>query len=170
MEEGKSTTYMKFGTTLPVDYIAKIDDDTVLAIQLLLQLMEDDLPPIPYNKRIYGGSGWASRAHSHLYATGPFYFMSADLANYVSRQLTIDKRVELMHDHHTEDADMASFVFSHSRPIKFINLRTYLFWHHPKKQEEDFLESWRNIDEMPNSIPLFPYSALCPLWLAGRGL
>ena len=72
MEEGKSTTYMKFGTTLPVDYIAKVDDDTVLAIQLLLQLMEDDLPPIPYNKRIYGRSGWGSRAHNHVYAAGQF--------------------------------------------------------------------------------------------------
>ena len=92
MEEGKSTTYMKFGTTLPVDYIAKVDDDTVLAIQLLLQLMEDNLPPISYNKRIYGGSSWASRTHSHLYATEPFYFISADLANYVSRQLTNGKR------------------------------------------------------------------------------
>ena len=67
MEDGKSTTYFKFGASLvrdySIDYFGKIDDDSVLAPKLLFQLLEDDLPPAPYNSRIYGGSSWASYAH-----------------------------------------------------------------------------------------------------------
>lgn len=174
MEDGKSTTYMKFGAGLHVeygiDYVAKIDDDTVLAIQLLLQFIEDDLPPTPFNRRIYGGTGWASYAHNHIYAAGQFYFMSSDLADYVSNQLTTEDRLEMMHGRHTEDADMGTFIFSHPRPIKFMNLSSFRFWHHPKKSKTEFLAGWKSIDSLPGHGNLLPFWHLCPSWMSGRGI
>lgn len=175
MEDGKSTTYMKLGASLSdeygFDYIAKIDDDSVLAISLLLELMEDDLPPMPYNLRTYGGGIWGSYAHSHIYAPGQFYFMSADLANYVSNEITAEDRLQKMHWRHTEDADMGSFVFSHERPIKYINLNTQRFWFHPMKNEIDFRKHWESASwRLPAYGTVFPFGPLCRSWLNGQGI
>lgn len=175
MEEGKSTTYMKFGANISneygIDYIAKIDDDSVLGVDLLLQLMEDDLPPMPYNRRTYGGGIWASYAHSHIYAPGQFYFMSPDLANYVSNEITPEDRLHMKHSRHTEDADMGTFVFSHIRPIKYINLNTQKIWVHPKKTEKEFRSAWKDIHNiLPQYGKLFPFEFLCPTWLKGGGV
>lgn len=174
MENGKSTTYMKFGAMLAkeygIDYIGKTDDDTVLAIQLLLQFLDDDLPPAPFNRRIYGGTSWASWAHNHMYAAGQFYFLSSDLADYVSIQLTAKDRRGMMHSRPTEDADMGTFIFSHPRPIKFISLSTFRFWHHPKKTEKDFLDSYSKINALPGFGLIMPFWHLCPAWIQGKGV
>jgi len=175
MEEGKSTTYMKLGASLSdewgFDYISKIDDDSVLAIELLLQLMEDDLPPMPYNRRTYGGGIWASYAHHHMYAPGQFYFMSADLAHYVSNEITPEDRRKKMHWRHTEDADMGSFVFSNERPIKYINLNTQKIWAHPMKTEKEFRSAWASHRwKLPQYGVQFPFGPLCRTWLQGNGV
>mmetsp|Transcript_20757 Transcript_20757/g.30426 ORF Transcript_20757/g.30426 Transcript_20757/m.30426 type:complete len:321 (-) Transcript_20757:70-1032(-) len=174
MEDGKSTTYMKFGAQLAeehgIDYIAKIDDDSVLSDKLLFQFIEDDLPPAPYNRRIYGGTSWASYGHSIMYAAGQFYFLSSDLANYVANGLTVEKRKEMMHFRPTEDGDMGTFVFSHPRPVKFMNLSTYRFWSHPKKTEADFLKGWGDMWKLPSRGNMMPFFHLCPAWMQGKGI
>jgi len=87
METGKSPTYFKFaaeiGKEYGIDYISKIDDDSVISPHLLFQFIDDDLPIAPYNRRLYGGSPVASWKHDSIYATGQFYFVSIDLAEYV---------------------------------------------------------------------------------------
>lgn len=61
----------------------KADDDTVFTISHLVQFTRDELPPAPYNTRIYGGSARASFSASVTYTAGELYFMSVDLAYYV---------------------------------------------------------------------------------------
>ena len=175
MEDGKSTTYFKFGASIArpynIDYIAKIDDDSVLSPQLLFQLLEDDLPPAPYNRRHYGGSSWASYAKNMMYAAGQFYFMSADLAHYVSNSLSAKQRLSLMHSRHTEDADVGAFVFSHPRPIKFVQLSNRRFWHHPEKSPLSFKNAWQTrMGGLPQNGQPLPFWHLCPSWHDGKGL
>jgi len=175
MEEGKSPSFLKWGASIAtdyhIDYFAKIDDDTVMAPLLLFQFLQDDLPPVPYNRRFYGGAGWASHARAFVYAAGQFYFVSSDLANYIGFQQTPEERRKLMHSRHTEDGDMGSFVFSHPRPVKFVNLSHYKFWHHPGKTEDKFRRLWENnIGALPTRGELMPYWHLCPAWAKGKGL
>ena len=176
MEDGKSSTYFKFGASLAtpyeIDYVAKIDDDSVLSPHLLLQLIEDDLPPAPFNRRHYGGSSWASYAKNMMYGAGQFYFMSSDLANYVGNSLSAKQRLSMMHSRHTEDGDMGAFIFSHPRPVKFLNLSNHAFWHHPRKEVDEFKSTWN--DSM-GGLPrrggkVLMLSFLCPAWLNGKGL
>lgn len=177
MEDGKSPTYLKFGAdlskSLNIDYIAKIDDDSVLAVNVVLELLDKELPPAPYNRRHYGGASWASLSKSLMYAAGQFYFMSSDLANYVGNSLSGEQRLSLMHSRHTEDADIGAFVFSHPQPVKFINLMTYAFWHHPRKDVKSFKESWeKDMAQFPrlNKRGNLLLSHFCPTWLSeGKG-
>jgi len=174
MEDGKSTTYMKFGASIAdeygIDYIAKTDDDTLISDKLLFQFIEDDLPPTPYNRRIYGGASWASYGKSIIYAAGQFYFLSSDLANYVANGLTVEKRKEMMHLRPTEDGDMGTFVFSHPKPVKFLSLSTYQFWMHPMKSEADFVKGWKDVGNLPYRGNILPFSHMCPAWMEGKGL
>ena len=123
-----------------------------MAPLLLFQFLQDDLPPAPYHTRHYGGVGY-----NFVYGVGEFYFVSSDLANYIGFQQTPEERLQLtMHSHHTEDADMGSFVFSHPRTVKFVNLSRYKFWHHPAKDEDKFRGLWGNrIGALPNLVSQF---------------
>lgn len=176
MNDGKSPTYFKFGANLSasyqqqIDYIAKIDDDSILSLPLLIDFLDQDLPPSPYNKRHYGGTVWGSYEKNIILPFGEFYFMSSDLANYVGNVLSSAQRRSMMHARHTEDADMASFVFSHPRPVKFITMSTYTIWHHPRKKAPDFR---RTFDETMHMLPKvchyqFPMHRLCKGWLNGE--
>lgn len=175
MEEGKSSTYFKFGASISerykIDYIAKIDDDTVLEPHLLLQFLQDDLPPAPFNRRYYGGSPWGSWGKSIIYAAGQFYFMSSDLAHYIGYSLSPKQRIEMKHPRHTEDADIGAMVYSNPRPIKFVNVVKHRFWHHPRKTVEEFKETWEtDMSRLPGGGQIFPFSFLCPEWDGGTGL
>ncbi len=176
MEDGKSPTYMKFAAEIAkeygIDYISKIDDDSVLSPDLLFQFINDDLPIAPYNRRMYGGSPVPSWGHNHVYVSGQFYFVSADLAHYVGNELTPADRKKMMHARPTEDCDMGSFIYSNPNPIKLVNMNTGKVWDHPKKTLEEFAESW-NVD-LENVLPAYadvlPFSFFCPVFMEGRGL
>ena len=147
MENGKSPTYLKFAANLAeeygIDYVAKSDDDSVISPWALLEFIEEDLPPSPHNRRIYGGAPRLSRLKNHIYAAGEFYMMSSDLANYVGNVLTPAERLGMMIPRKpTEDLDMGTFVHGHPRAIKFLNMNSRKIWIHPKKTELEFLESW----------------------------
>ncbi len=124
MEHGKSPTFLKYIASIAkasgLDFVAKIDDDTVMAMPLLLEFINDDLPPAPYNRRIYGGSFAPSRKRQHVYAQGQFYFMSVDLAEYVGSSMSAAEREK--HSEFIEDLDMGTFVQSLGRPTKIIDL------------------------------------------------
>jgi hypothetical protein len=101
MEDGKSPTFMKTAALVAkeygLDYIAKTDDDSVVGLSSLIEYMDSDLPPAPYNTRTYGGSLVLSRAAKtqFVYAQGQFYFMSADVADHVGNVLTAEKRATI---------------------------------------------------------------------------
>lgn len=176
MEDGKSPTWFKFGATAAkkyaIDYIAKTDDDSMIGTEALLNWINEDLPPTPFNKRIYGGSPRLSANKNHIYAAGEFYFMSADLADYVANILTAESRLSMMISwKHTEDLDMGTFVSSHPRPIKFLNLNERMFWIHPKKTEVEFRESYEKDSwRLPQRRSVMPWNSFCFWVLNGKGL
>ena len=95
-----------------------------------------------------------------IYASGEFYFMSSDLANYVGNVLSAEDRLSLMHSRHTEDGDMGAFVFSHPRPVKFVHAGMNMIWMHPRKTSEKFKSTWEN------DAPKWPkrISQMLPFW------
>ena len=129
MENGKSVSYFKYASSLAkrydIDYIGKCDSDTLIHMKMFYKVIEDELPPRPYNVRMYGGSSWGNYDTNGIYAAGAFYFLSYDLAHYVSKTLTHQERMKLTSKHPTEDLDMGTFVFSHYNAVKFINYSTY---------------------------------------------
>ena len=93
-EIGKSRTWFKYAASLmqqghPIDYVAKVHKDTLIGPQFLTDLIRNDLPPSPFNTRTYGGRPWANLKNAVMFATKAFYFMSSDLALYIS-QLDIE--------------------------------------------------------------------------------
>ena len=170
MEDGKSATYFKFGAELSqkynIDYITKLDDDTIPSSTMLMDFIEDELPPFPFNRRIFGGRVWTTKANVY-YGAGAFYFLSADLAHHVSHKLSAKDRKLLSHEPKTEDADMGKFLFTHDRPLKFVNLSAHQFWEHDFKSEEGFRSTWEEIaDESRGKLPKraksVPWKHVCP--------
>mmetsp|Transcript_21278 Transcript_21278/g.31509 ORF Transcript_21278/g.31509 Transcript_21278/m.31509 type:complete len:348 (+) Transcript_21278:86-1129(+) len=146
MEDGKSPTYLKFGANIAnqygIDYILKTDDDSVISFNAVFDWIDSELPPSPYNRRIYGGAPRLSRVKNTIYSAGEFYFMSADLADYVGNVLTAGDRLSLMNSRPIEDLDMGTFVFSNPRPIKFVSMDQKKIWSHPKKTEDEYRTEW----------------------------
>jgi len=166
MEDGKSITYFKYGqsiaTQFGIDYIGKADSDSLINMRLFLNFLMNDLAPSPYNRRIYGGQTWTNTELSSIYATGQFYFMSADLAKYVSVTMSHERREELTSERPTEDMDVGAFVFSHPRPIKFISLSSYTFWAHPIKSVKEWTEGYEEgMTENPLRGSVMPIHAVC---------
>jgi len=172
MEKGKSTTYLKYATSVAkisgLDFIAKIDDDTVMSMPLLLEFIDDELPPTPFNRRIYGGSFVPSRELQHIYAQGQFYFMSIDLADYVANSISATERER--NSIFIEDLDMGTFIQSHPRPIKLMDITTRMFWIHPRKWEGQFVSTIvRQVSSLPHrKQPMVNFSYYCPHWAKGE--
>lgn len=174
MEDGKSPSFLKWAANLAteygIDYIGKLDDDSFLQPKLLFRLLEEDLPPAPYNTRIYGGATRLSRTQAHMYAAGEFYFVSNDLAQYVGNELTAEDREVLRMKHHIEDLDMGTFIYSHPRPIKYFNLAGYKIYAHPLKSEKKFRDYWKNhIGELPRYGHKVSWMNFCKPVLGGIG-
>lgn len=110
-------------------------------------MIERDLPPAPYNQRVYGGKTAINPelAKGGMYAEGQFYFMSSDLANYVSKTLSSAQREVLSRQSPTEDIDIGSFIFSHPRPIRFVFMSHYRIWVHQMKDLEGFEARYKNM-------------------------
>lgn len=148
MEEGKSVSWMKYGATISgVDYIAKADSDTLFYPDHVFQMIERDLPPAPYNQRIYGGKTAITPElpRESIYAEGQFYFMSSDLALYVSNTLSATQREILSREPLTEDIDMSTFIFSHPRPIRFVSMSHHRIWVHQMKKLDNFRARYDNM-------------------------
>jgi hypothetical protein len=155
MEHGKSPTFFKYGASIAanygIDYIAKADSDTVISLHLLLDFIDYDLPPSPYNQRIYGGAPRADIETESMYAAGELYIMSSDLAHHVGFALTNKDRTDLRTEHHhIEDMDMGRFIYSHPNPIKFL-VGTRMVYHHPVKKVNEYIRKW--LHDMPR-LPL----------------
>ena len=166
MEDGKSVTYFKFGQSIAeqfgIDYIGKTDSDSLIDMPLFLSFLMNDLAPAPYNRRTYGGQTWTNTEQLSIYATGQFYFMSADLAEYISVTMSHERRKELTSEKPTEDMDIGAFVFSHPRPIKFVSLSQYTFWAHPLKSVKEWMTEYEEgMTEYPLRGSVMPVQSIC---------
>eukprot|EP00979_Chaetoceros_neogracilis_P002213 scaffold387_cov266-Chaetoceros_neogracile.AAC.5 len=169
MEDGKSPTYLKFAANFAdrydIDYVVKMDDDSVISHNALFDWIDSELPPTPYNRRIYGGFSRPSRVKNTVYAAGEFYFVSADLADYVGNELTAADRLNMMHPkRHIEDLDMGTFIFSNPRPVKFIGMYQWKMWTHPHKTETQYREGFTHATKTKRIKvkPVFRWDIFCP--------
>jgi len=181
MEIGKSPTWLKYASQIGyqygIDYVMKADDDTAMTVKQLVQLAREELPPVPYNTRIYGGPPRPSVSANIIYAAGELYFMSLDLAYYVGNELTAQQRIDMRTAKRpVEDLDMGTYVYSHPYPIKYLNLDRIRFWAHSRytKEEENYRIEWikRRTEEslQSGSSCIFDWNFYCPPVLAGRVL
>jgi len=166
MEDGKSVTYFKFGQSIAeeygIDFIGKADSDTIISVDLLENFIRNDLPPKPHNRRMYGGVLWGHQKTNTLYAPGAFYFMSVDLAHYISVLISPETRKKLTNPIPCEDMDIGRFVFSHPRPIKFVNLSSYNIWIHSVKTEEQLMKAWEGkMWQLPRNGGTMGLTAIC---------
>jgi hypothetical protein len=135
--DGKMTTFFRYASEFrQFDYIAKVDDDTLLFPQNLLDYLYDELPSKPY--RVHGGLAMnASSCDPNIqedhacplplvgdvYMSGEFTFMSRDLAAYISNTTLLPearRRSITLKSH--EDISLSNYVFSVDEPVEVIDI------------------------------------------------
>lgn len=156
MNDGKTPAYFKWAASIAteynLDYVFKVDDDTMISVPHLFRHVVDRLPPYPFNKRYYGGRildvnmcGKSKRCHyisPNGYMAGQFYYLSPDLAHGVSND-----DLDPLPDTRTEDLDMGRAVFRwsdvHGQLIKIeTHGRKYKPWEHPVKDPAEWTRLW----------------------------
>jgi Galactosyltransferase len=134
MNDGKSPTWFYYAGTIVdkygLEYVMKIDTDSLLYLDRYFNFAESSLPPAPYNTRILAGapvdkSWWnMEKDHSkksepyfnkhyssmHLYAAGQMYIMSHDLVNGVAHVAANDEDMIKYTEGH-EDHDVSTMAF-----------------------------------------------------------
>merc|ERR1712113_628283 len=102
MNTGKSWTWQNYVASLDdankiskqhrsIDYVYKVDSDTLLDILGLIDFTRDNLPPAPHNANTYGGHARRQRLVNNEWVKFPspvamggnIYFLSIDLAHHV---------------------------------------------------------------------------------------
>ncbi len=156
---GKSAAYLKWaasiGSPLQIDFVAKSAPSTLIDMALLMDFIDLDLPPSPYNRRSYGGSPWGYFWEGGYYATSPFYFMSIDIATFVGKTKKIDWEEQEAHD-------IGRLIFKHPKPIKFINLNPRLFWFEDITDEATWYDYWDNrMAELPRKKSNMENEKIC---------
>jgi hypothetical protein len=142
LEDGKSQTWFKYASMvvkdnpwLQIDYIAKVDSDTLVFTPTFLGFAKRRLPRQPHNQRVYGGLPHDKNAcnpkvndtHScplelkgGLYMAGSLYWMSPDLAEYITSDAVDRRALSIGH----EDVDIGNFVFSHPLSIRTVKIES----------------------------------------------
>ena len=165
MNEGKSQTWMYYGSKIAeeydLDYVTKCDADSLLHLHEFFQFAYKHLPPAPYNTNLYIGAlrdkaYWPRHKTEqekirfesyfgnqfegvHLYVAGQLYIMSTDLARFVGEE-ALKNKCSYCEGH--EDHDIAAIAFHSPDPIKLVVIgRSHRFWEHPVKGEP----RWRRI-------------------------
>jgi len=173
--EGKMQSYFKWvhtliaDRTLSVDYIAKVDSDTILFPPQWFSFVESDLLPAPYNRRIYGGilldrlecgglRKWHCRQMVNLnYMSGQMYFMTPDLAAFIVSD-GYGAEVRQRNQYFTEDLTIGNFVHSYPHgPIhQVVITEEYSLWEHGDtlKDPINFLRRWDEVKDSWNLEPL----------------
>jgi len=126
MEDGETPSWFRYATKIVdeefyFDYIGKTDTDTLIFPNHLLESSFMKYPTFPNNVRVYGGQErlkyvWGSRMVGPLYMAGHLYWMSIDLARFVTTTTTTTTktRQDLSSldsvDYGIEDMTMGNFV------------------------------------------------------------
>lgn len=156
MNDGKSPTWFKYASTqipddLGIDLIAKVDSDCVVYPPELIaqiELIRRD-KKIHYPLRnIYGGS--RQRGKDLSYMQGGFYFMSKDVARWITsdkcdRERIIQEYMPEYKDERAEDVEISRFVRSHPEDIVEMEIpRGAAYDHEGKlKQGDHFRDRWK---------------------------
>jgi len=155
---GKSSSWLKYAASITeeyrIDYVSKVDLNTDLSPQLLIQFINSELPIAPFNRYTYGGYGQLSYVFDAVYGTGAFYFMSSDLAYYIGHVLSGMDRLRISSGIGKEDEIMGSFIHVNSNPIKFMDLSNIQLWDHSKMKKVVVLNASKNF---------MPWKSICPL-------
>uniref|UniRef100_A0A7S3QJJ5 Sulfotransferase domain-containing protein n=1 Tax=Chaetoceros debilis TaxID=122233 RepID=A0A7S3QJJ5_9STRA len=153
---GKARAYFKWaasiGEVFHIDFIGKAASSTLLDTTKLLHFLDMELPPAPLNRRMYGGETWGSK--TTYFATKPFYFMSIDLANYVGQRKVGWEWVEAV--------DISRIIFSHPKPIKYVNCNPKLFWYDGLDTHQKWYDKWMNdMSNLPRSKSFIDTMGVC---------
>lgn len=163
---GKDVSYFKWASTLTekyqIDYIAKAPTSTLIDMKLMLDSLNKDLAPTPYNRRVYGGSTWGAFEKSLVYADKAFYFLSSDLAEFVGYHMKPNERKLLTLDPPDAARDIGTFIYAHPKPIRFHFLTGNQFWHSPLRSHKEWYDAWETkMGELPLHLPLIPFHGIC---------
>mmetsp|Transcript_21971 Transcript_21971/g.32452 ORF Transcript_21971/g.32452 Transcript_21971/m.32452 type:complete len:360 (+) Transcript_21971:92-1171(+) len=170
MNEGKTASWFDYASSQhpELDYIAKADSDALISIPQLISHINGRLPPGNEHPKVYGGflneyeaCGGAGelcdKIRGKVYMSGQFYWLSQDLARYISQDKVRSRPFSKTHN---EDTDLAFLILSYPEPIEFSICNNAKFWLHPLKKEEEWLEAYR---KMSNDW----YSTSISGWIGG---
>ena len=203
MNDGKSYTWFKYAAYLEgakddgtprigatnrraIHYVAKADADTLISMNALLDYMNQDLPPSPYNNNFFGGIPTANVAKNHMYMQGQLYFISLNLAKYIGYELTGEERQTITRGYWEEkhaklfvheDVSVGTLVYSHPRPIKLVSVaKGARFWRHPVKGTDEWMNYWDDGNFNPDTTVSkhhdwiqLPYNSACRVYGVYKG-
>jgi hypothetical protein len=139
--EGMSATWFHYASlllkehpSLRLDFVSKVDSDTVIFPNRIVDfVLEEDQKErshlLLYNKtRIYAGVAYSGELCDHCdkhlvgksFMSGVWYFVSMDLARWITSQLSSEKRRALSAK--GKDMSFATFVYSHPLSIQSLSL------------------------------------------------
>jgi len=154
IDQGKGPTWFKYAATLTekyqIDYIAKTEQHVMVSMPHLIDYIITDLPPYPYNARMFGGNFIFNQ---WWFAESSFYFLSSDMAKYISsddlnrqdyRDQIKDKKANI-----PQDYEISKFVWSHPYPVKMIFMAHRNLWIQALHEDDDWMQVWKTYDGVP---------------------
>jgi hypothetical protein len=162
MNEGKTPTWFHYAslllkehTSLGLEFVSKLDSDTVIFPTRFFDFVHGDKETshlLLYKKtRIYAGRVYKGKLCGYCdkdlvgtsFMHGGFYFVSMDLASWITSQMTSEKRraVTLA----GEDMSTGNYVYSHPLPIQKLSLgkpHANNLFTHPMKDPGRYQHNW----------------------------
>lgn len=174
MNQGKSFTWLYYASNylsghLGIDYIGKVDTDTLISMHSYFQFHEKFLFPTPMNTNTLVGhfldkrttwrvnelerekeTHFRTRWESvHVYCAGEVYIMSVDLANATAASAWLRPDVRQLHSEMVEDHDVSTMAFlsteDSKNPMNLIMIaKDKKWWTHPLKRHRN-IEMWSRL-------------------------
>jgi len=171
-----SSKYLESGY---IDYVGKVNQDTLIHTPQLIKFIQHDLDPAPYNRRMYGGvrqdynSCWKhvsnmanleSGSNNDLsvsticdstkgfyYMSQQFYWVSIDLADYVSSE---EAHQSMPHLWGFEDIDLWRILASLAMPVKGVGIPSHWILKKRKGSKEGIVVDPKTIQQYWNKIQM----------------
>ena len=178
MNEGKSETWFYFASLiidkLGIDYVGKMDIDTVPYLDMYFNFAGNNLPPSPFNRRtiiglmadklwwpwkrykeIFFKNYYPGYDHNmrkfvgfHVYPMGQLYILSRDLVHGVAK-VAKDPSYNFQAGIEDHDIGAMAYMAADGEPIKLLSLSLLSkFWRHGIKllegKEQEWNEVWVN--------------------------